>query len=116
MKNQTLFNRVARHLLKQKRKSFARVNGEIECRYHGPDGLKCAIGCLIPADRYSKTLEGHPAGNGVVMRAAGLSSDQRMLALFLQDVHDGKKPSRWRSALRRVAKEYDLDASVVKGA
>ncbi len=28
------------------------------CRYRGSNGSKCAIGCLIPDDKYSKDIEG----------------------------------------------------------
>ena len=42
---QAAFNKVARHLLRQNAKS---TNKDGECLYRGPNGLRCAVGALIP--------------------------------------------------------------------
>lgn len=54
---QEVFNKVVRHLLTQKQK--ARVG--TTCMYKTPEGLKCAVGCLIPDELYSQDIEGKPA-------------------------------------------------------
>lgn len=51
--NQTIFNTVANHLLTQNEQSTE--NGT--CRFFASNGNKCAIGCLIPIDRYTPDLE-----------------------------------------------------------
>lgn len=51
---QETFDRVAKHLLKQNKKS---VNGT-QCMYRSSDGLQCALGCLIPDELYVPSLEG----------------------------------------------------------
>jgi len=43
MTNQEAFDRVAKHLLQQTTRSFRKT-----CKYAGPDGNACAIGCLLP--------------------------------------------------------------------
>ena len=54
MTNQQIFNKVAKHLLKQGRRARD-GNG---CAYRGENGTKCAVGCLIPDALYDDRLEG----------------------------------------------------------
>jgi hypothetical protein len=44
---------VVRHLIAQDKPATT----GIQCRYRTKDGLKCAIGCLIPDDEYRRTME-----------------------------------------------------------
>ena len=61
MTPQEVFDTVVAALVKQGRKSLAE-NGDPsiskDCRYRGDDGLKCAIGHLIPDDEYAEWMEG----------------------------------------------------------
>lgn len=50
------FQKVKNHLLTQNKKSMDE-SGSL-CRYRGVNGLKCAIGCLIPDEVYYSNLEG----------------------------------------------------------
>ncbi|MGQ7794435.1 hypothetical protein ACUN0C_18675 [Faunimonas sp. B44] len=50
---QEAFDTVVRHLFKQGKQ--AKFGG---CVYRGPEGTKCAVGCLIPDELYSPKLEG----------------------------------------------------------
>jgi hypothetical protein len=34
------------------------LDGDFICRYRGPDGNACAIGCFLPDDLYSRSMEG----------------------------------------------------------
>ena len=52
---QELFNEVVSHLRKQKKQSLSQHG---YCMYRGEDGLKCAIGHLIPDERYHNDMEG----------------------------------------------------------
>jgi hypothetical protein len=50
---QETFDKVCVHLLTQLQKSvFLDSNGSMACAYRGPNGLKCAVGCLIPDELY----------------------------------------------------------------
>ena len=53
MKKQEVFNKVAAHLLAQGKPA---LKGE-DCVYRSKDGLKCAIGCLIPDENYTPEME-----------------------------------------------------------
>lgn len=58
MTKQEIYDTVCAHLAQQKRRAFE--NGS--CRYRTSDGLKCAIGCLIPDDLYDPRMDS-VAGN-----------------------------------------------------
>ncbi len=53
--NQEIFDYVVSHLRAQGARS---LNDENECTYRSVDGYSCAVGCLIPDDLYTPSLEG----------------------------------------------------------
>ena len=55
MNRQKVFDTVLTHLRTQNRRA---VNGSGGCVYRSPEGLKCAIGCLIPDELYRSSMEG----------------------------------------------------------
>jgi hypothetical protein len=108
MNAQEIFDTVKNHLLKQNAKS---VNEEMDiCAYRSPDGLKCAIGCLISDKEYSPTMEG--------LGVEDLSLDFPVLEErfidhsdlldSLQKVHDRYTTREWPEQLRNVAKNHNL--------
>lgn len=103
---QGAFNRVTRHLLKQKKQSrSSSALGEF-CAYRGDGGLKCAIGCLIPDTVYSVHMENTTV---VVINEnyPELGFGRIVNELHeLQCIHDGHVP--WRGNLRRFQKQYKL--------
>lgn len=110
MNNQEVYDKVKAHLLTQNAKSISKDG---DCKYRMIRSTKrCAIGCLIPDELYSKDLE----GEGVYTLAqdeelglkdffAGVSID---LLVDLQCMHDGDKPSKWPTILNEIAKDYGL--------
>lgn len=56
MHKQEIFDTVVNHLINQKQKSVKEGN-KTNCLYRGPNGLKCAVGCLIPDDVYEEYME-----------------------------------------------------------
>lgn len=62
MTKQEIYDTVCAHLAQQKRRAFE--NGS--CRYRTSDGLKCAIGCLIPDDLYDPRMDDPAVNIGVV--------------------------------------------------
>lgn len=52
--NQVIFDKVAKHLLTQKVQC---ANSAGNCMYRGPNGLKCAVGALIPDEEYSPLMD-----------------------------------------------------------
>lgn len=113
MTDQELYNKVKAHLLAQRTKA---MYGNM-CRYRTPDGLKCAIGCLIPDDKYNPSFEGRgiaDRGDGQessvfpIADAAGIVPSQFPLAGDLQWIHDHIDPVYWEEKLVRVARSFHI--------
>ena len=139
---QWIFDKVAAHLLIQKEKSedFSRIDqyGKPECRYRNADGLKCAVGCLIPDELYTSIIEG--AGVHVLWyykqnpdlliehkqesvkallkiledQLGELTERNVNLLTRLQGIHDEMKESEWRNELKWVAFDYELSDEVLE--
>lgn len=109
-RDQKTFNKSARHLLKQNKKSKADYDGigDLLCAYRGEDGLRCAAGVLIPNHKYSKSFEGKRSSGvrvGPVLESCGHNT---RLTDCLQDVHDNYEPEDWKMALENVARKFNL--------
>lgn len=119
---QEKFDTVLACLRKQGRPS---INADGACLYRGPDGLKCALGHLIPDATYKPWFEGTgPEGcDKSVARAAGLDPyDHRQVsfAARLQAAHDTPAHNarcvtngvRWdkefEDHMRLVARDFSL--------
>lgn len=98
-----IFTRVKQHLLTQNARAVMRDdschNGE-RCAYRGADGLKCAVGCLIPDDKYTPDIE--------YMMVAEFPEDllgfsptfkQMDLLRRLQGMHDEEPVAGWAGYL-----------------
>lgn len=100
---QEVFDQVARHLIIQGKQ--CRIGSE--CAYRGPDGLKCAAGCLIGDDEYQRDFE------GLVWRKLvidGVVPDIHWnLIESLQWVHDRCVQPTWRQELKQVAENFGLE-------
>ena len=111
MTNQEMFDKVCAHLLTQLSTSLDDTG---TCLYRGPDGKKCAIGCLIPDELYTEDLEkkeirtllDYSIGNSEL--SAYLSQFNKDLLIRLQKTHDAYPPTEWYSDLLRVAGQFDL--------
>lgn len=120
---QEVFTTVAVHLLRQNEKSMGQYPSRNEhmnghpvggCMYRGDNGLKCAVGVLIPDSVYTLALEGECiAGNNV--RAAlrlssidlGPATMENMLSA-LQRVHDNDPVYYWAERLSHLAFNFHL--------
>ena len=111
MDRRKIFDKVRGHLLVQKAKAWNKRLAT--CEYISSDGLKCAIGCLIP--------DGHPAlksRDGVtnlmkefpdLKSLWGVTKDGDINFLSsLQRVHDSWQPGEWEIALTLVEQGYDV--------
>lgn len=88
----------------------------VTCLYRGQDGLKCAVGFLIPDERYVQSLdEGNSAGAADqwnVQEAVcpdGMSlSDGEFLYQLQRQLHDGldSKPPSFGEALEAAAVKF----------
>lgn len=105
MTTQEIFDTVARHLLTQNVKS---TGGQGGCKYLGDDGLKCAVGCLIPDEKYDPKIEGRGVDEVTSFLPFHVTGKRLDLLCTLQELHDGKYPRDWRVGLHRIATEYKL--------
>jgi hypothetical protein len=114
---QSIFDRVAAHLLEQGERSFG---PDGRCAYRGENGLKCGVGVLIADEHYSPSLEGSAVGAACVQAAlerAGLnlaapeSEPVRELLWALQRVHDTRPPHTWQFYLEGLARQFGLSPS-----
>lgn len=117
MNRQEIFDTVVAHLRKQNRhaSSFKReCLGFLttECLYRTPEGLKCAVGCLIPEDKYTLAIEGktvfqifkyHPG-----LLPIALEGEIPFLT-DLQSVHDQHEIPFWEGQLERTADRWNLE-------
>lgn len=112
MTNQELFDTVAAHLLRQHARSTRPfTQSPANCAYRGDGGRKCAIGVLIPDERYTVALEGQNVYTPDVLNAAQLDTSiphQGVLAGRLQWIHDCNSPEAWHTLLGSAAADYEL--------
>lgn len=122
MTDRELFDRIAGHLLAQGRRAELRWAADPICRYrmnHPEHGvLTCAVGCLVPEDRYRPEMEGIPFTNEqlrTVLAAVGALADADPgwddprvdLLCNLQGVHDRVEPRLWPEVLRRLSERLE---------
>lgn len=108
MNKQKVFNQVVIHLITQNERAFGPRGN---CVYRGKDGLRCAIGCLIPDDKYNEDMEGTPLSKKQSVQDAislKMSSLHLQLLVSLQFIHDHTTPHHWETELKAIAKQNKL--------
>ena len=85
---QEVFDIVVNHLVTQRRPAYTGLSG---CMYRAPDGLRCAVGVLIPDNLYDPEFERDTA-DSVIRKLFNEDladwREHRELLLALQAVHD----------------------------
>jgi hypothetical protein len=104
-----VFEQVRDHLLSQNAKS---VDQRGECKYRSPDGLKCAIGCLIPDDVYTPAIESETV-TGLSTIEFSISDMDIMHTYYLlrglQRIHDCFGVDEWEDRLMEFWEEVNED-------
>lgn len=113
MTSQEVFDTVAKHLFGQGRPAakldeFGDPDG---CFYRSADGLKCAIGALIPDDQYDPEFEGSAAST-IAHAIPSLHGVSSSLLDCLQGVHDSGEPWRSTEAMRKALRDVAKDCKV----
>lgn len=118
MEAQQLFDRACVQLRKQKAQSRGPVKAddgkEYDLpRFHGLEGRKCPVGCLISDDEYDISLEGHNIEDLIKLPNAPPSflretKDHLNLMKRLQGVHDHYPVEEWERMLAFTAKTFQL--------
>ena len=80
------------------------------CQYRGEDGCKCAVGHLIPDERYNPSFEGNGVTYTPISSAAGVEEVGGILFLReMQVAHDhGELPLVMEAKLRALAEKHGL--------
>lgn len=115
MTKQELFTKVSSHLRQQRSRSVMTRPGRgsgviVACAYRGEDGKKCALGILIPDDKYNPDIEG-ARGSDVIKNYTEIKKPSKgllRLADALQAIHDTIEPTSWGDALRALAISHGL--------
>ena len=114
---QEVFDIVVNHLFTQGRPAYDGVQG---CMYRAPDGLRCAVGVLIPDDLYDPEFETNSSDKVIHdLFKSGLADwrEHEKLLLALQDTHDNSLrtsaydfyTSALRKQLLKVAAKFSLE-------
>jgi hypothetical protein len=113
-KAQEVFDKVATHLLRQKEKSVALFNqfSYPLCAYRGENGTMCAVGCLIPNEKYHTGMEGWNVD--FVTKDLPELAQHIYLLQNLQSIHDNEDVEQWEDKLRCLGEENNLDVSVLE--
>lgn len=118
MNKHEIFNKVARHLIKQGGRAME--NGV--CRYRGPAGTKCAIGALIPDELYDPEIESKSIANvlwqwpkiaeylvGDVKPRNSDEEEAFRILRELQGVHDGGFNGDFKQGLRYTRENFGIE-------
>ena len=120
MKQQDIFDTVAKHLFTQGQQSI--VNGI--CQYRDENDHSCAVGCLIPDSIYETKFEGQPI-NWLLAECDllrdTLGGENDVLLMSLQSLHDQRSNDcdPWLTtldmqiALADVASIHGLSAAIL---
>lgn len=111
MAQQETFDAVVLALLKQNKPSVNQTG--YTCMYRGKDGLKCAVGHLIPDELYHEGLEGKSANMRPVDNILRDLGHDIELCTCLQAIHDGLGPKYWALQFRSLAKDKGLSVKVI---
>ncbi len=104
MTNQEAVTKVVQHLRTQQVRSVK----DGRCLYRGPDGLKCAIGVLIPDDQFDRAMEGLPIEDLVKFKIPALESLDHALLARIQGIYDCAIIETWEFRFQQVAKTHGL--------
>ncbi len=118
MTKQETFDIVARHLLTQNAKAGYADPDEpsrFRCAYRGEGGLKCAIGVLIPDEKYDPDFDAgcwSACSDRVGSVLFSLGHDPEFCA-SLQNIHDNRAPEEWAQELKDRGCRYGVSPAVV---
>lgn len=114
MDRQGIYDKVKAHLLKQGQKARRAGASLDSCFYRGHNGLKCAIGALIPDELYKLSME-QKSVSGLIREYPEVgrlfevksAEDLRFLS-YLQSIHDNREPEYWKMELKNLALTHGL--------
>lgn len=107
--NQTAFEIMVNHLLKQGEKS--RAYDRATCVYRNPDGLKCAVGAILPDELYVPSMENKLA-NALFSDYPAIGKLWENISINLlakmQYIHDHRDVDEWYDEFAAIADDFNL--------
>jgi hypothetical protein len=88
---QTLFDKAVVHLFDQGRPAYVhddKGNKTSTCAYRGGGTTACAVGCMIPDDRYVPEMEEHTVDDEIVRKIMPELLPFEIMLYDVQSVHD----------------------------
>lgn len=122
---QTIYDKVATHLLTQGKPAVAPVpdqngkpSGMTSCAYRGTGGTACAVGCLISDSDYDPSMEGMGVDDVIsrfVRPGIGMLEPFERLLVTLQRIHDDhNNANTGRTLFYQGELIEDLDKAAVR--
>lgn len=110
--DQDIFNDGAAHMIRQRRRSELKEGPS----YFSPKG-RCPTAIFISPEENRKfeIRKKYNYADWRTIIALGYSKYHNDLLIALQKIHDDVPARDWPKALRGLAKEFDLDAKILKG-
>lgn len=119
MSKQKIFEKIIKHLIKQKVRSYDYC--DIGCVYRGPNGTKCAVGCLLTDKIYRSDMEGNNIRGVISIYKYYLPKyiiDNEDFLSDIQFLHDEKinwnKNGLKRLVIKDFAKRHNLSIDFLK--
>ena len=108
-----IFYKVEKHLLKQNKQAAGAWG---RCKYRTSSGLSCAVGCLIPDEMYTYSIEDRGVGGlplNIIEPIVGVqcTKRERKLELLndLQEMHDNRLPEKWPTSLAAIKNAFNIN-------
>lgn len=105
MTNQEAFTAMVQHLRKQGCKSQDEQHQT--CLYRGPNGLKCAVGVLIPDEEYRDEWD-EKGWQVAKLECVSLRGIDMHLLKQMQSTHDHISVPFWESHFEGIANQFRL--------
>ena len=108
MTSREIFDKVKKALLSQGKRS----KGKDFCLYCSPTGLKCAIGHLIPEEKYTDEIEGMSITEfpddilQCILPSDKTEKDGIDFLVELQNIHDLTLPSKWKKEFDQAEEDF----------
>lgn len=124
MTNQKMFDKVWQWFVVEKNPQSVKEDTPDECLYRGPNGAKCAVGCVMPDSAYSTKIEGLSVARLKVdspAKTLAWASKLPFISSALQNIHDAWRPDEqgdftpyMEKELTKLAERHELRVPAIK--
>lgn len=116
--HQQVYDTIASHLLAQGKPARINIKSIVQCAYRTDQGLKCAIGCLIPDDKYDPKMEGKDIRYLQRVHPNLLPKVESKFLTELQIAHDTTfypyGLTAWARHMLSIAKKWKLNPAIIR--